>query len=768
MLPIPLNYQRFLGRQIKLKGAVFSTESRVLTSLWGGRIIICLCLYLQAGALFLEAAGAPVVPPASVVNSASYADGTNSLAPGSIATIFGSNLNDGSNIPTSALGSNGKLITTLGGASVTFNGTISAPLFSSQHLATFDQLNVQIPFELAGASSATVVVTVGGQSSAPQTAPLSPFSPGIYALNSQGAGQGAIKISNTSIFAAPAGSLPGLQSRAVNPGEYISIYATGLGAVTNPPATGAPAPSSPLSNTITTPVVVIGGVTTATPSFSGLAPGFVGLYQIDVQVPAGAPSGSSVPVVVNIGGKQSNGVTIAIANNAGAAFKHVVVIFQENRTPDNLFQGLCTAPYGSAQSCSTTATGAQYDIQTQHWLNKKSATGVTEPGVAPLANAYDLDHSHGGFTNMCDANATTGACAMDGAAAVGCGGTCPTIPQFRYVDNSTGILNPYLQLATQYGWANLMFQTNQGPSFPAHQFIFGGTSAPTTADDAAGVFAAQNTAGASTEAGCTAPTGTTVVVLDSSGATNAIYPCFEHSTVADILPSSVTWRYYAPNAVSIWTAPNAIQHICQSTGPGGQCVGQSWTNNVDLKPPNVLNDITSCNLRSVSWVIPGGQNSDHAQSNDGGGPSWVASIVNAIGNSTTCDNGAGYWNDTAIFITWDDWGGWYDHEPPTILPKPEGDYQYGFRVPLVVVSASTPKGYISNTRYDFGSILRFVEHNFGIREGALNFADARATSDLTEFFNVDQAPRAFQSVASPKNATFFLQDKRPATEPDND
>ena len=62
-----------------------------------------------------------------------------------------------------------------------------------------------------------------------------------------------------------------------------------------------------------------------------------------------------------------------------------------------------------------------------------------------------------------------------------------------------------------------------------------------------------------------------------------------------------------------------------------------------------------------------------------------------------CDNGAGYWNNTAIFITWDDWGGWYDHEPPTILAQPEGDYQYGFRVPLVVVSAYTPQGYINNT-----------------------------------------------------------------------
>ena len=114
-----------------------------------------------------------------------------------------------------------------------------------------------------------------------------------------------------------------------------------------------------------------------------------------------------------------------------------------------------------------------------------------------------------------------------------------------------------------------MFQTNQGPSFPAHQFIFGGTSAPSAADDAAGTFASENTGGASSVAGCAAPTGTTVELINpTSGENSKIYPCFEHQTMADLLPPSLTWRYYAPSAGSIWTAPNAISHICQSTGPG--------------------------------------------------------------------------------------------------------------------------------------------------------------------------------------------------------
>ena len=724
----------------------------------GKKFILYPLSCLPIAVLLVEAAGAPIVPPNSVVNNASFAAGTNPIAPGTIAAIFGTNLNDGSSNPSSSFGPNGNLRTSLGGASVTFNG-ISAPMFSS----FTGQLNVQIPFELAGANSANVVVTVGGQSSLPQSVPIGQYSPGIFTLNSSGTGQGAVLISNTSVFVAASGSIAGVASRAANPGDFITIFATGLGAVTNPPATGQPASGNPLSKTTTTPTVTIGGVSATDISFSGLAPQFVGLYQVDVQVPQGVPTGDAVPISLNIGGKASNTATVAL-NGTAISFQHIVVIFQENRTPDNMFQGLCSAPYGTAQSCSASANANQYDIQTQHWLDKTSASGVTEPGVVGLANAYDLDHSHGGFANQCDVNAATGVCRMDGSAKVGCGGTCLSTPQFRYVDNSTGILNPYLDMATQYGWANLMFQTNQGPSFPAHQFIFGGTSAPTTADDAAGVFAAENPM--NNDAGCTAAAGTTVNVLDSNGAATNIYPCFEHLTVPDIMPASATWRYYSAGQNSIWTAPDAIQHICQSTGPGGNCVGQSWDQNVDLKPADILTDIANCKLRSISWAIPTGANSDHAQSNDGGGPSWVASIVNAIGKSTACDNGAGYWNNTAIFITWDDWGGWYDHEPPTILAPPYSHYQDGFRVPLIVVSAYTPRGYINNTRHDFGSILRFIEHNFGVQEGTLNFSDARSSGDLTAFFTL-QSPRTYVTVQSPKTADFFINDTRPMTDPDD-
>jgi phospholipase C len=455
------------------------------------------------------------------------------------------------------------------------------------------------------------------------------------------------------------------------------------------------------------------------------------------------------------------------------SFQHVVVIVQENRTPDNLFYGLCTTPRGAKERCSTTPSASQYNIQTSNWLDKNSSTGVTQPGPVALANKYDLSHAHSAFVSMCDAN-SNGICKMDGAGDIACSGTCTGVAkaQFKFVDNSKNQVTPYLTMAQQYGWANYFFQTNQGPSFPAHQFLFGGTSAPSAADDAAGIFASENmsttTAGAADGiAGCTAPSTTTVEVINPTGGENSkIYPCFEHQTMADIL-ATFTWRYYAPSAGSIWTAPNAIQHICQSTGPGGKCAGQDWTNNVDLTPSDVLKDIAGCHLRSLSWVIPTGQNSDHANVNDGGGPSWVTAVVNAIGNSSSCDGSTGYWKNTAIFVVWDDWGGWYDHEPPTILANQEGDYQYGFRVPLIAISAYTPEGYINNERHDFGSILRFIEHNFGITEGSLNFADARANNDLTNFFQLAQPPRRYRNINAPKGPNFFLHDRRKATDPDD-
>jgi phospholipase C len=359
---------------------------------------------------------------------------------------------------------------------------------------------------------------------------------------------------------------------------------------------------------------------------------------------------------------------------------------------------------------------------------------------------------------------------MDGGANNSCTGVCPAKVPYHYVTNSTGTLNPYLGLARQYGWANYMFQTNQGPSFPAHQFLFGGTSAPSADDDAIGTFAAENmTPYYTPDAGCIALEGVTVKLITTLGERQSIYPCLDHETLADLFDSiDVSWKYYTESDGSIWTAPNAIEHICVPSAPtGGICTGSDYVNNVILKPAQVLTDISDCDLAQVSWVIPTGQNSDHPKGNTGGGPSWVASVVNAIGNNKACADNEVYWNNTAIIVTWDDWGGWYDHEPPTFLAGAQGDYQYGFRVPMIFVSAYTPASFVDNNRMDFGTILRFVENNYGIAEGALNFADARATGDLSEFFNLTLVPRPFLTIPAPLDANYFINDKTPPTDPDD-
>jgi len=129
-------------------------------------------------------------------------------------------------------------------------------------------------------------------------------------------------------------------------------------------------------------------------------------------------------------------------------------------------------------------------------------------------------------------------------------------------------------------------------------------------------------------------------------------------------------------------------------------------------------------------------------------------VVNAIGSSP-------YWAHTVIFITWDDWGGWYDH----VAPKVINSYEYGFRVPLIVVSPYAKAGYISHQTHDFGSLLKFVEENYGL--ASLGYADAPA-DDFSDCFDFTQTPLKFQTIAAPLSFEHFLNDRRAAMDPDDD
>ena len=182
------------------------------------------------------------------------------------------------------------------------------PLFFSAD----GQVNGQVPFELTPGTTTQVFATTQTALAAPEQITMAAVQPGIFTVNSSGQGQGAILIANIGdILAAPEGSISGRDARPAAPGEFLTIYCTGLGSVTDPPASGTPALGDPLSHTRVVPAVTIGGIP-ATVSFSGLAPGFVGLYQVNVEVPANAPTGDAVPVVLTIGGVTANTVTVAV------------------------------------------------------------------------------------------------------------------------------------------------------------------------------------------------------------------------------------------------------------------------------------------------------------------------------------------------------------------------------------------------------------------------------------------------------------------------
>jgi uncharacterized protein (TIGR03437 family) len=247
----------------------------------------------QAGTIVTPPPAVPSITSGGVVNDGNYAA---PIAPGSIAAAFGSFLLTSGVIETAP-----QWPTTLSGLSLEFGGTTPAPLY----YVAGAQVDFQVPWELAGLSQTTVTATVNSQTSTAQTVTLAPFAPSIFTMNSQGTGQGAIL--NSSYV------LVDSNNPATAGTTYILIYCTGLGPVTNQPATGSPAPANgvPLSWTTTTPVVTIGGAQ-ANVVFSGLAPGYTGLYQVNALVPAASATGNAVPVTISWNAITSNTATIAV------------------------------------------------------------------------------------------------------------------------------------------------------------------------------------------------------------------------------------------------------------------------------------------------------------------------------------------------------------------------------------------------------------------------------------------------------------------------
>ncbi len=220
---------------------------------------------------------APRFTAAGVVNAASFVTG---LAPGSLATVFAAGVKDD---PGTLTAGNVPLETTLGGVSVSVGG-IPAPIRAISNQNGQEQVNFQVPFEVSGAS-APVTVTRAGSSSAAVTVPVVSPQPAVYTSD----GMQAILVHNSDYTLVT-------QERPLQPGEYAFFYASALGAVSNQPQTGAAAPVSPLPIATSNVRVMLAGMQCDVP-FAGLAPGFVGVYQVNFRVPANVPSGSQDLVV---------------------------------------------------------------------------------------------------------------------------------------------------------------------------------------------------------------------------------------------------------------------------------------------------------------------------------------------------------------------------------------------------------------------------------------------------------------------------------------
>ncbi len=389
--------------------------------------------------------------------------------------------------------------------------------------------------------------------------------------------------------------------------------------------------------------------------------------------------------------------------------RHVIVVVQENRSFDNLFAG-----YPGADS---TMTGKMHDGET------------TKLRAITFAKVV-ITHSY--------ANARTD---INGGAMNGFDEVPPVPPftkyePYKYVQRS--LVKPYWDLANQYVLADHMFPTELGPSFTAHLNLIAGT---TTVAAGKSVVDLPYYDGRTANGSCDDPPGTVTNLITSAGEYlehEGPFPCFSFHTLAGPLDiAGVSWKYYndPQGGLSLWNAFDAIKDVRY---------GKDWPN-VIKTPKQILKDAASGNLAGVSWVIPTMANSDHPEAGSKTGPSWVASVVNAIGTGPD-------WNTSAIVVVWDDWGGWYDNAAP-----PQLDYRgLGIRVPCLIVSPYAKKGYVEHQQYEFGSILKTIEQIFGLE--TTGTTDRRAASML-DAFDFKQSPRPFKQIQADYPENYFLNEK---------
>jgi phospholipase C len=399
-------------------------------------------------------------------------------------------------------------------------------------------------------------------------------------------------------------------------------------------------------------------------------------------------------------------------------FAHVIVMIQENRSFDNFF-----ATYPGADG---TTTGQMIDPST----GKVETVPLTMHSIL----GRDIGHTWQKFVQSYDGGK------MDGFSLNGWGGWGGGPPigayPYQYVDPAQ--IAPYWTMANQYVLADHFFETQSSGSFIAHQDLI-------AAGTPLSPYESLTNYPTNVPWGCDAPAGTKTSILNNKGALLAgkgPFPCMSYTTLANLLDAKgVSWKYYAPpldsHAGYLWSAFDAIDAVRH---------GSQWNTNVVHPNTAIFDDIRNGALPQFAWLLPDHLDSDHPGARKDTGPSWVASVVNAVGKSK-------YWNSTVILVTWDDWGGFYDHVKP-----PHLDYQgLGFRVPLLAISAYAKKGHVSHNQYEFGSILKFAEDNWQL--GTLNHTDARAADFVNDFFSFSQPPRKFVPISAKYTQNYF--ERRP-------
>lgn len=407
-------------------------------------------------------------------------------------------------------------------------------------------------------------------------------------------------------------------------------------------------------------------------------------------------------------------VRTASGSGPSGLIKHVIVIIQENRSFENFFAGYpgANAPmYGYARKPDghrVKVTLSQTTFETNKNLPHTWSSAIT------------------GWDNG----------KMDGFRIT----KAAQYPAYVYMDHAQ--IQPYWTMAQQYVLADAMFPTEFGGSYTAHLTAVAGT------DNMSTTVAQVNYPTASPN-DCDSPPGTKSSTVDSArvvGRGNGPFPCFtQFNSMANVLDAAgVSWRYYVTRHLDggIWSPFEAISYTRYS---------KDWDLDVLAPGRRVLNEIRIGKLTAVSWVTPNHKNSDHPGVDSDTGPSWVTSVVNAVGESK-------YWDSSAIIVIWDDWGGFYDNAAP-----PQLDFRgLGIRVPCLIISPYAKQGYVSHVQYEFGSILRFIEEANGLTVGSIGppsegYTDGRANS-LDDAFDFTQSPRPYTPISSKYPTSYFTHE----------